>query len=153
MSIFARPHYTSDATQFIESLKAAKPALEAEQRAGRTPNPDVLCNREIKFKAFLDYQNDVKVSDVQLAAREGYESVEHTKRYTTGGMATDAMTLVDVHGWSLQTLVSRYVVLGVCCLIVLALVYAWGVRRAKSEVEARRLAAKTSDWASRRKVG
>ena len=46
---------------------------------------------------------------------------------TTGGMATDAMTLVDVYGWSLQTLVSRYVVLGVYCLIALALVYAWGV--------------------------
>lgn len=27
----------------------------AEYRAGRTPNPDILCNREIKFKAFLDY--------------------------------------------------------------------------------------------------
>ncbi|WP_372750517.1 tRNA 2-thiouridine(34) synthase MnmA [Litorivivens sp.] len=26
-----------------------------EYRAGRTPNPDILCNREIKFKAFLDY--------------------------------------------------------------------------------------------------
>ncbi|MEW5249829.1 tRNA 2-thiouridine(34) synthase MnmA [Microbulbifer discodermiae] len=27
----------------------------AEYRAGRTPNPDILCNREIKFKAFLEY--------------------------------------------------------------------------------------------------
>jgi Protein of unknown function (DUF3460) len=35
MNIFARPHYASDATQFIESLKAAKPSLEAEQRQGR----------------------------------------------------------------------------------------------------------------------
>jgi Protein of unknown function (DUF3460) len=35
MNFFARPHYASDATQFIESLKAAKPSLEAEQRQGR----------------------------------------------------------------------------------------------------------------------
>ena len=40
-------------------------------------------------KHFLDYQNDVTAADVELAAREGYESVEHTKRYTTLGMATD----------------------------------------------------------------
>jgi sarcosine oxidase subunit alpha len=44
---------------------------------------------KLKMKMWLDYQNDVKVSDVQLAAREGYVSVEHTKRYTTLGMATD----------------------------------------------------------------
>lgn len=35
MSIFARAHYTSDATQFIEQLRKQKPTLEAEQRAGR----------------------------------------------------------------------------------------------------------------------
>lgn len=35
MSIFARPHYTSEVTSFIEELKANKPTLEAEQRQGR----------------------------------------------------------------------------------------------------------------------
>lgn len=35
MSIFNRPHYTSDITNFIEELKEKKPTLEAEQRAGR----------------------------------------------------------------------------------------------------------------------
>jgi hypothetical protein len=69
---------------------------------------------------------------------------------TTGGMATDAMTLVDAYGWTLQTLVNRYVVLGVCCLIALALVYAWGVWRAKSEMETRRLAQRAADWATRK---
>ena len=40
-------------------------------------------------KHFLDYQNDVTAADVLLAHREGYRSVEHLKRYTTTGMATD----------------------------------------------------------------
>ena len=53
---------------------------------------------ELKAKMWLDYQNDVKVSDVQLAAREGYESVEHTKRYTTLGMATDQGKLSNING-------------------------------------------------------
>lgn len=35
LSLFARPHYASDATQFIESLKTRNPGLEAEQRQGR----------------------------------------------------------------------------------------------------------------------
>ena len=35
MSIFQRPHYTSEVTQFIEQMKAQKPQLEKEQRAGR----------------------------------------------------------------------------------------------------------------------
>ncbi|MBN2905481.1 MAG: sarcosine oxidase subunit alpha family protein [Rhodobacteraceae bacterium] len=53
---------------------------------------------DLRMKMFLDYQNDVKVSDVQLAAREGYESVEHTKRYTTLGMATDQGKLSNING-------------------------------------------------------
>jgi sarcosine oxidase subunit alpha len=40
-------------------------------------------------KAFVDFQNDVGVEDIALAARENYVSVEHLKRYTTLGMATD----------------------------------------------------------------
>lgn len=40
-------------------------------------------------KHFIDYQNDVTAADVKLAHREGYVSVEHLKRYTTMGMATD----------------------------------------------------------------
>ena len=43
----------------------------------------------IKGMAFLDFQNDVTAKDVELAVREGYRSVEHVKRYTTLGMATD----------------------------------------------------------------
>ncbi|MDO6731958.1 sarcosine oxidase subunit alpha family protein [Marinovum sp. 2_MG-2023] len=51
-----------------------------------------------RAKAWLDFQNDVKVSDVQLAAREGFESVEHAKRYTTLGMATDQGKLSNING-------------------------------------------------------
>ena len=40
-------------------------------------------------KHFVDFQNDVTAADVALAAREGYRSVEHLKRYTTIGMGTD----------------------------------------------------------------
>ncbi|WP_299206779.1 sarcosine oxidase subunit alpha family protein [uncultured Tateyamaria sp.] len=52
----------------------------------------------LRGKAWLDYQNDVKVSDVQLAAQEGFESVEHAKRYTTLGMATDQGKLSNING-------------------------------------------------------
>ena len=41
------------------------------------------------YKQFVDQQNDVKTSDIELAAQEGYDSVELLKRYTTQGMATD----------------------------------------------------------------
>jgi sarcosine oxidase subunit alpha len=40
-------------------------------------------------KAFVDFQNDVTAKDLHIAAREGFRSIEHIKRYTTTGMATD----------------------------------------------------------------
>ena len=40
-------------------------------------------------RAWLDFQNDVTVKDVRLAAQENFRSVEHMKRYTTQGMAPD----------------------------------------------------------------
>ncbi len=40
-------------------------------------------------KAFVDWQNDVTAKDLALALREGFRSIEHVKRYTTTGMATD----------------------------------------------------------------
>ena len=42
-----------------------------------------------KGRAWLDFQNDVTVKDIALARQEGFRSVEHVKRYTTLGMATD----------------------------------------------------------------
>jgi len=53
---------------------------------------------KLRAKMWLDFQNDVKVSDVQLAAQEGFESVEHAKRYTTLGMATDQGKLSNING-------------------------------------------------------
>ncbi len=44
---------------------------------------------ETKIKAFVDFQNDVCAKDIKLALREGFRSIEHVKRYTTNGMATD----------------------------------------------------------------
>ncbi len=40
-------------------------------------------------KAFVDFQNDVTDKDLKLATREGFRAIEHVKRYTTTGMATD----------------------------------------------------------------
>ena len=63
-----------------EPLPARRPA------ARLTPGRGALASGR---KHFLDFQNDVTVADVELAAREGYRSSELLKRYTTTGMATD----------------------------------------------------------------
>ncbi len=52
----------------------------------------------VNGKRFVDLQNDVTVDDLALAAREGYDSVEHLKRYTTMGMGTDQGRTSNVAG-------------------------------------------------------
>ena len=67
-----------------------------------------------RSKHFVDLQNDVTVADVELAAREGYRSVEHLKRYTTTGMGTDQGKTSNVNALALlsQTLDSDIALTG-----------------------------------------
>ena len=54
-------------------------------------------------KHFIDFQNDVTAADIFLAQREGYISVEHTKRYTTTGMGTDQGKTSNVNALALMS--------------------------------------------------
>ena len=63
---------------------AAAPPREATGFIGALPHAPGSRGR-----AFVDWQNDVTAKDLALALREGFRSIEHVKRYTTTGMATD----------------------------------------------------------------
>ena len=63
-----------------------------EYRAGRTPNPDILCNREIKFKAFLDYAT---VLGADLIATGHYARIGH--RMTPTGQQTLLLKGLDAN--------------------------------------------------------
>jgi sarcosine oxidase subunit alpha len=52
-------------------------------------------------KQFVDFQNDVSAADIFLAAREGFESVEHVKRYTAMGFGTDQGKLGNINGMAI----------------------------------------------------
>ncbi|KIT15979.1 sarcosine oxidase subunit alpha family protein [Jannaschia aquimarina] len=110
-----RPPLGADGTAMVTCVGAASGALSpAEVLATVDGAPEAATEEcapikpvwlmpqgagpELRAKAFLDFQNDVKVSDVRLAAQEGFESVEHTKRYTTLGMATDQGKLSNING-------------------------------------------------------
>ena len=62
------------------------------------------------FKRFVDFQNDVAVSDIEVALREGYRSIEHVKRYTTLGMATDQGRTSNLNGLQLVANVEKKIV-------------------------------------------
>ncbi len=58
-----------------------------------------------RAKAFVDFQNDVCVKDVALAVQEGLRSIEHVKRYTTTGMATDQGKLSNMNALAIAAAV------------------------------------------------
>ncbi|WP_338550992.1 sarcosine oxidase subunit alpha family protein [Roseovarius phycicola] len=105
-------HLADIVTDAINAGQAAAKATGGKPKRIKTPEADSPkmaamepiwlmpqgANIKLRSKSWLDYQNDVKVSDVQLAAREGFESVEHAKRYTTLGMATDQGKLSNING-------------------------------------------------------
>ena len=69
------------------AVEVATPARDPAMAgfAGALPQP----HAQLGAKAFVDWQNDVTTRDLALATREGFVSIEHIKRYTTTGMATD----------------------------------------------------------------
>jgi glycine cleavage system aminomethyltransferase T len=58
----------------------------------------------------VDFQNDVYVSDIELAVREGFRSIEHVKRYTTLGMATDQGRTSNLNGLQLVSNIEKKIV-------------------------------------------
>lgn len=100
-----RPPLGADGQGMVTAKGAANGDLrcagELERPEGETMPVWVMPQEapyKLRAKMWLDFQNDVKVSDVELAAREGYASVEHTKRYTTLGMATDQGKVSNING-------------------------------------------------------
>ena len=79
----------------------------------KSPHDKFWCSplpKDKNFKRFVDFQNDVSVSDIEVALREGYRSIEHVKRYTTLGMATDQGRTSNLNGLQLVANVEKKIV-------------------------------------------
>ena len=73
----------------VADLGLKAPAINAPKAEDGDYALAPLWHVQGKGRAWLDFANDVTVKDVNLAAQEGFASVEHMKRYTTQGMAPD----------------------------------------------------------------
>jgi methylglutamate dehydrogenase subunit C len=102
----------STAEALASGVRAGMTAAEALGLRAHAPKPPAVAPestahrplwrvRGTRGKCFVDFQNDIAASDVQLAAREGYRSPEHMKRYTTLGMATDQGKTANLNGLAL----------------------------------------------------
>ncbi|SDX81133.1 sarcosine oxidase subunit alpha [Ruegeria halocynthiae] len=90
---------TEEAAQVLE-LKGSLPDLPDAEDAPVSQTP--FWYVQGCARAWLDQQNDVTVKDVKLSHQEGFRSVEHLKRYTTLGMATDQGKTSNMGGLALM---------------------------------------------------
>ena len=72
-----------------------EPPEQPQQALFLAPHPKSVSRAPHQF---VDMQLDVTAADIELAAREGYRSVEHVKRYTALGFGTDQGKLGNVNG-------------------------------------------------------
>ncbi len=92
MGALVARHLGCDATAARFDVTADRPGTGVSHKELPTDlNPG-------KARAFVDYQNDVTAKDLRLAVREGMHSIEHVKRYTTNGMATDQGKMSNING-------------------------------------------------------
>ncbi|HVM77748.1 MAG TPA: sarcosine oxidase subunit alpha family protein [Stellaceae bacterium] len=91
----------TDALGALRGAKAAKAGIPAVEEEPERPPQALWAVPGRGKKRFVDIQDDVTAADVGLAAREGYVSVEHLKRYTTLGMGTDQGKTANVNGLAL----------------------------------------------------
>ncbi|CAN7660168.1 sarcosine oxidase subunit alpha [Rhizobium sp. LjRoot98] len=88
----------SNASGFTASQKLALQGANAFAWTGGMAGAAEGAGPDTTVKAFIDFQNDVCAKDIRLAVREGMHSIEHIKRFTTNGMATDQGKLSNIHG-------------------------------------------------------
>ena len=74
------------------------PTVEGDSAGSGVTPTELPGNRAAhNTRAFVDFQNDVTAKDIRLAVHEGMRSIEHVKRYTTTGMATDQGKLAGMN--------------------------------------------------------
>ncbi|WP_438751811.1 sarcosine oxidase subunit alpha [Pararhizobium sp. O133] len=88
----------SNASGFTAPEKLALQGVNAFAWTGGMAGSAEGAGADTTVKAFIDFQNDVCAKDIRLAVREGMHSIEHIKRFTTNGMATDQGKLSNIHG-------------------------------------------------------
>ncbi|MBU2991699.1 sarcosine oxidase subunit alpha family protein [Octadecabacter sp. 1_MG-2023] len=99
----------STAGALVGGATAARAALDLKGRMPKLPQAEDAPVTVTPFwyvegasRAWLDQQNDVTVKDVKLSHQEGFKSVEHLKRYTTLGMATDQGKTANMGGLAIM---------------------------------------------------